>query len=52
MAAAIAPERHHKPGRRVTPALFLSILKPLDFDVKLYPYNNSAGAETFASVSV
>jgi SAM-dependent methyltransferase len=46
----MASETHHRPGHGVTSALFLSILKPLDFDVKLYPHNNSAGAETFASV--
>jgi SAM-dependent methyltransferase len=43
----LASETHHRPGHGVTPALFTSILVPLNFDVKLYPHNNSAGAETF-----
>ena len=46
----MASETHHRPGHGVTPALFISILEPLNFDVKLYPHNNSSGAETFDSV--
>jgi SAM-dependent methyltransferase len=43
----MASETHHRPGHGVTPALFISILEPLNFDVKLCPHNNSSGAETF-----
>src|SRR5882762_7880140 len=43
-------ETHHRPGHGVTPDFFLSNLKSLNFDVKLYPHNNSSGAETFDSV--
>jgi SAM-dependent methyltransferase len=43
----MASETHHRPGHGVTPALFVSNLEPVNFDVKLYPHNNSSGAETF-----
>jgi SAM-dependent methyltransferase len=43
----MASEIHHRPSHGVTPALFISILEPLNFNVKLYPHNNTAGAETF-----
>jgi SAM-dependent methyltransferase len=43
-------ETHHRPGHGVTPDFFLSNLKSLNFDVKLYPHNNSTGAETLDSV--
>lgn len=46
----MASETHHRPGHGVTPDLFITTLKPLDFDVKLYPHNNTTGAETFKSV--
>jgi SAM-dependent methyltransferase len=46
----MASEIHHRPGRGVTRDLFTSVLAPLDFEVKLYPHNNSTGAETFDSV--
>ena len=46
----LASETHHRPGHGVTPSLFRSILDPLNFDVKLYPHNNSAGAEALESV--
>jgi SAM-dependent methyltransferase len=46
----MASEIHHRPGRGVTPALFRLNLKRLNFEVKLYPHNNEAGAETFDSI--
>jgi SAM-dependent methyltransferase len=46
----MASEIHHRPGRGVTPALFTRNLGRLDFDVKLFPHNNGAGAETFDSI--
>lgn len=41
----LATEIHHKPGDGVTPELFHQTLEPLNFTVKLYPHNNTAGAE-------
>jgi SAM-dependent methyltransferase len=46
----MASEVHHRPGHGVTPELFRSVLEPLDFDVRLYPHNNSVGAEAFKSM--
>lgn len=42
---ALATELHHKPGHGVTCDLFRNILEPLDFDVKLYPHNQTVGCE-------
>lgn len=44
-AAMLATETHHKPGDGVTPELFHQTLEPRNFTVKLYPHNNTAGAE-------
>ena len=41
----LATETHHKPGDGVTPELFHQTLEPINFTVKLYPHNNTAGAE-------
>lgn len=41
----IATEIHHKPGRGVTPELFHHALEPCGFTVKLYPHNQTVGAE-------
>jgi SAM-dependent methyltransferase len=46
----MASEIHHRPGHGVTPSLFTLNLGRLDFDVRLYPHNNGAGAETFDSI--
>jgi ubiquinone/menaquinone biosynthesis C-methylase UbiE len=46
----LASETHHRPGHGVTPDLFLSVLGPRDFDVKLYPHNNSSGSASLDSV--
>jgi ubiquinone/menaquinone biosynthesis C-methylase UbiE len=41
----LATEVHHKAGDGVTPELYQQILEPLGFEVKLYPHNNTGGAE-------
>ena len=41
----LATEIHHKPGDGVTPELFHQLLEHRGFTVKLYPHNNTAGAE-------
>ena len=41
----LATETHHKPGDGVTPELFSQVLEPLGFTIKLYPHNNTVGAE-------
>jgi ubiquinone/menaquinone biosynthesis C-methylase UbiE len=41
----LATEIHHKPGDGVTSELFYQTLEPLNFTVKLYPHNNTGGAE-------
>lgn len=43
--AALKTEAHHRPGDGVTSALFYQNLRPLGFTVKLYPHNNTVGAE-------
>jgi SAM-dependent methyltransferase len=42
---ALATELHHKPGDGVTAELFLQTLNPLDFTVRLFPHNQTVGAE-------
>ena len=44
---AIASEAHHACGDGVDVAMYHSILEPLEFDVEVYPHNNSMGAEIF-----
>lgn len=41
----LATEIHHKPSDGVTSDLFYQTLEPLNFTVKLYPHNNTGGAE-------
>jgi ubiquinone/menaquinone biosynthesis C-methylase UbiE len=41
----LATEIHHKPGDGVTAEFFRQTLEPLGFTLKLYPHNNTAGAE-------
>lgn len=36
---------NQRPGDGITPELYYQILKPLGFDVKLYPHNHNLGAE-------
>lgn len=36
---------NQRPGDGITPELYDQILKPLGFDVKLYPHNHDLGAE-------
>ncbi|WDF56931.1 class I SAM-dependent methyltransferase [Mucilaginibacter sp. KACC 22063] len=43
----LACETHHKPGDGVTHELFNSILKPMGFEVNVYPHNHDLGAEIF-----
>ncbi|MBW4557096.1 MAG: class I SAM-dependent methyltransferase [Trichormus sp. ATA11-4-KO1] len=42
---ALASEVHHRPGDGVTPELYDKILKPLGFNVKVYPHNHTVGAQ-------
>ncbi|WP_017733614.1 class I SAM-dependent methyltransferase [Nafulsella turpanensis] len=42
---ALACEIHHKPGHGVTTSFFQEALKPLGFDVAVFPHNHVAGAE-------
>ena len=41
----LACEIHHQPAHGVTNGLFDSVLKPLNFEVAIYPHNHTAGAE-------
>lgn len=41
----MATELHHIPGHGVTPDLYYDILKPLGFEVQVYPHNNTLGAK-------
>lgn len=41
----LACEIHHKPGHGVTTELFNDTLRPLGFDVKVYPHNHTLGKE-------
>lgn len=43
----LACEIHHKPGDGVTKHLFDSVLKPMGFEVNVYPHNHDLGAEIF-----
>jgi SAM-dependent methyltransferase len=43
-----ATETHNrKPGDGITPDVYYRILKPLGFDVKLFPHNHDLGVEVF-----
>jgi SAM-dependent methyltransferase len=39
-----ATEAHHRPGSGVTRELFLTVLRPRGFDVRLFPHNHVVGA--------
>jgi SAM-dependent methyltransferase len=43
----LACETHHKAGDGVTKYLFESVLKPMGFEVNVYPHNHDLGAEIF-----
>jgi ubiquinone/menaquinone biosynthesis C-methylase UbiE len=43
-AAVLACEIHHRPGDGVTHELFENALKPLGFNVRVFPHNNNVGA--------
>ncbi len=48
LAWRLATEVHNsKPGDGVTPALYLDTLKPLGFEVELYPHYHNVGDELF-----
>ncbi len=47
-AWALATEIHHQPGDGVTSELFLDVLRPLGFEVRLIPHNHRIGAEALA----
>lgn len=44
---ALKTETHHKPGHGVSKELFENSLRPLDFEVQVYPHNHSEGTEIF-----
>ncbi len=46
-AWALASEIHHQPGHGVTQEFFMDALKPLGFDVQVYPHNHVLGSEVF-----
>jgi len=41
----LACEIHHKPGHGVTKEMFNSLLKPMGFNVNVFPHNHELGAE-------
>lgn len=41
----LACEIHHKPGHGVTQELFQNTLRPMGFDVAVYPHNHELGSE-------
>lgn len=41
----MASELHHIPGHGVAPDLYYDTLKPLGFEVQVYPHNNTLGAK-------
>ena len=46
----LACEIHHKPGHGVTKELFNSTLKPLGFDVQIFPHNHTVGADALKGI--
>jgi SAM-dependent methyltransferase len=44
-AAILASELHHRIGDGVTHELFEKVLRPLGFDVQIFPHNHRIGAE-------
>lgn len=47
---ALATEVHHRPGHGLTSELLQDTLKPIGFEVNLYPHNQVAGAEVLKGV--
>jgi ubiquinone/menaquinone biosynthesis C-methylase UbiE len=45
---ALATEIHHQPGDGLTRAMLTDTLRPLGFEVRLYPHNYQVGAEACA----
>jgi len=45
--AVLESELHHGPGEGVTKELFENTLRPLGFDVEVYPHNHRLGREVF-----
>lgn len=45
-----ATEAHHKPGDGVDPELFYRVLRPMGFQVRLYPHNVRVGGEVAQGV--
>ena len=43
----LACEIHHKPGDGVSRHLFESVLKPMGFELNIYPHNHKLGTEIF-----
>ncbi|WOJ90609.1 class I SAM-dependent methyltransferase [Methylocapsa polymorpha] len=44
-AAVLASELHHRPGDGVTHELFEKTLRPMGFDVRIFPHNHKTGGE-------
>jgi SAM-dependent methyltransferase len=44
-AAVLASELHHYPGEGVTQELFEKALRPLGFDIQIFPHNHRNGGE-------
>ncbi len=44
-AAVLASELHHHPGEGVTHELFEKALRPLGFDIEIFPHNHRNGGE-------
>jgi SAM-dependent methyltransferase len=44
-AAVLASELHHRPGDGVTREFFETVLRPLGFEVQVFPHNHGVGAE-------
>ncbi len=47
-AVALASEIHHRPGDGVTSELFEDALRPLGFDVEIFPHNHGLGSEALS----
>jgi hypothetical protein len=46
---ALATELHHEPGDGLTREMVIDTLRPLGFEVRLYPHNHRVGAEVCVS---
>ena len=47
-AAVLASELHHYPGEGVTHELFENALRPLGFDIEIFPHNHRNGGEVLS----